>query len=176
MARTPRSPKVRLEVSEEIISKSLARDSTHCMVAETLKAAMPEATGISVDLSTIRFTDPKKGLRFTYLTPRIAQVQLVNFDQGRKPEPFSFVLRGAHITRKGHGRKSKEMSDKERTQRSEAGRKLNESLARTKLVRADAQSGAVPDRVGGQTPPLQRSPDGLPFTRRRAFGLRGLEY
>jgi hypothetical protein len=167
---------VRIEVTAEIIDASLARDSTHCMIAESLKAARPEAKSISVDLATIRFTDAKKGVRYTYLTPRVAQVQLVNFDQGRKPAPFSFVLRGAHITRKGQTKPPKDMPEDERQRRAEAGRKLNESLKKTKLVRADTGNGTVPDRVGGEAPPIQRNGDGLPFSRRRAFGLRGLEY
>jgi hypothetical protein len=176
MTRAPQSPKVRLEVTAEIITASLARDSTHCMIAETLKRARPDAKSIAVDLATIRFTDSKKGVRYTYLTPRIAQVQLVNFDQGRKPEPFSFVLRGAHVTRKGPTKPPKHMTEKQKQQRTESGRKLNEKLKRTKLVVREKGSGTVPDRVGGAAPPMQIGADGVPFSRRRAFGLRALEY
>lgn len=177
MARTPKGPNVRIVVTDEVITQSLARDSRHCMIAEALKVSRPDARNISVDLSTIRFTDQGRGLRFTYLTPRIAQVQLVNFDQGRKPEPFSFLLRGAHVTRSGNTKPPKHMTDEQRAQRREAGLKLNQRLKKTKLVNRHKSAGVVPDRIGGKTPPLQTtSVDALPFSRRRAFGLRGLEY
>lgn len=179
MANTPRSPKVRVDVTEEIITASIQKDSQHCMIAHSISAAHPDATHISVDLATIRFTDPKRGLRYTYLTPRIAQVQLVNFDQGRKPLPFSFLLRRGQVTRSGHRdtgkRPRKRLTTKQQQQRTEAGKKLNETLRRQKMVRGHG-SERIAERVGGETPPLQKGKDNLPFTRRRAFGLRGLEF
>src|SRR6266704_51306 len=99
--RTPNSPRIRVEVTEEIIKNGIKRDSKHCMFAEAIKKAYPGARKIAVDLATVRLTDPKKRLRFTYLTPRIMQVQLVRYDQGRELAPFDVLLRGAHITRSG---------------------------------------------------------------------------
>jgi hypothetical protein len=46
------------------------------MIAEAIKQAVPRATNVSVDLSTVRWTDPEKKLRYTYLTPRAAQIAL----------------------------------------------------------------------------------------------------
>jgi len=162
----PRSPRVRLEVTDELIQAAVPKDSNHCMIAEAVKIAFPEARAIAVDLATIRFSDPKKQLRYTYMTPRIAQVALVNFDQKRKPEPFTFLLRGAQVTHVG--RKTTDTKP-----RSEAQRKATKKASLA--FRNGRKGGNVPDRVGGKTPPLQKSSDNLPFSRRRAFGLRGLE-
>lgn len=96
------SPQIKVEVSAETISTSRMASSSHCMIAEAIKQAVPVAAYVSVDLATIRFTDPEKGLRYTYLTPRAAQLALLNFDSGQLPEPFSFNLRtAAQVRRSG---------------------------------------------------------------------------
>jgi hypothetical protein len=43
-------------------------------------------------------------LRYSYLTPRIAQLALIKFDQGQKPGPFSLHLKseGASVRRAKH--------------------------------------------------------------------------
>ena len=70
------------------------------MIAEAIKKQCPEFRNISVDLSTTRFTDPTKGLRYTYLTPRPAQEALIDFDEGKKPTPFEFTLKiAANVVR-----------------------------------------------------------------------------
>ncbi len=70
----------------------------------------------------------------------------------------------------------REMTDKQKAQRTLAGKTLNEKLRKAKVAVRDQSNGTVPDRVGGKTPPLQRGKDAAPFSRRRAFGLRALEY
>jgi hypothetical protein len=62
------------------------------MIAEAVKASLPDVKTVSVDLATIRFTDKKTGSRYTYMTPRAAQQALVQFDNGEKPEPFRIRL------------------------------------------------------------------------------------
>lgn len=182
MARTPKAPRVRVTVDAATIHESLSRDSSHCMIAEAVRAAYPAAASVAIDIQTIRFSDRKKGLRFTYLTPRIAQVPLIKFDQGIKPEPFEFTLRNGQVTRAGSSqvRLGKRMSEKQRQQHQTASKKggeaakkalevSREGLKRARLVNRGGTAGTVPDKVGGKTPPL------APFSRRRAFGLRGLE-
>jgi hypothetical protein len=39
------------------------RAASHCMIAEALKQTLPAASGIAVDLGTIRWTDPVQQLR-----------------------------------------------------------------------------------------------------------------
>lgn len=170
----PRGPQVHVKITADVIEESIPRDSRHCMIADAIKQCYPKAAKVSVDLATIRFTDPDKGLRYTFLTPRVAQAHLVKFDQGVKPEPFEFRLRGAQVTRAGNKRAIKALTPEQQQQRSEAGKKLNEVLKKTRMTKNTDRS--VSQRVGGATPPLQPGKDDVPFSRRRAFGLRGLEY
>lgn len=174
MSRTPKAPWVKVQVTEEQIKGAVQRDSGHCMIAEATRAAFPDAKAVSVDLQTVRFTDPRRGLRYTYLTPRPAIVALVKWDQGDMPEPFNFTLRGGHVTRSGSNSLRRPLSPKEQEQRKRAaaaGRKARLNRARLVVRKND---GHVPDRVGGRTPPLMRK-DNVPLARRRAFGLRALE-
>lgn len=172
MPKTPRAPRVKVVVDKEMIESGIRRDSAHCVISEAVKVAYPDASRVSTDLQTIRFTDPKKGLRFTYLTPRIAQVSLVNYDQGHEPEPFEFSLKGGQVTLSGkrvvqEGLPKKPATDAQKRQRRAAARKAR--LSRAKLVDRKESPGNVPDRVGGSTPPV------VPGGSRRAFGIRGFD-
>lgn len=166
VSKLPKAPRVTIEVTGEVIAHSTERDSSHCMIAEAVRHSIPDADRVSVDLQTIRFSDPKKGLRYTYLTPRVGQVALIDFDQGQKPEPFTMRLSGGQVT--AMDRKPRELSDETRAKLRAAGAKGRQTLAlrKTKL-RTNGDMG-VPDRVGGRTPPT------TPFARRRAFGIRAL--
>ena len=170
--RTPKGPQITLDVTADIISSSRPRDSRHCMIAEALRTAYPAASKISVDLATIRFTDKHKGLRYTYLTPRLAQAALVQFDQKISPPPYQVKLRGAQVTRAhGYGKK---LTPAEHRQRVKAAQK-SAVATRARLALRHESAGTVPDRVGGKTPPLQMTDDKVPFSRRRAYGVRALQ-
>lgn len=177
--RTPRAPHLRVKIDEAMVRDAVTRDSSYCMIAEAIKSVYPDAQRAAVDLQTIRFTDSKKGLRFTYLTPRIAQVQLVKWDQGIKTGPFEFVLRNGQVTAKqSSSGLAKKGTKKPRTEaQRKALLKASESnpSRRARLLDRSKGSGSVPDRVGGRTPPLQTTKDDVPFSRRRAFGLRALD-
>lgn len=157
-ARTPRSPRFTIEVTDEIIADGVERNSSHCVVAEAVKASYPDAKRVSVDLQTIRFSDYTKGLRYTYLTPRAAQVALVQFDQGIKPEPFKFQLRTGQVTKAGSG-----------TGGFKRERESVPSKAKMKTETTGGGGGEVPTKVGGRTPPRAA------LGNRRSFGLRSLE-
>lgn len=89
-----------LDVTAEIITNAVQRDSSHCAIADALKAAVPTARSVAVDLQTIRFTDPDSGRRYIYLTPEWAQNFLLDFDQGKDLDPTSRRLGApAQITR-----------------------------------------------------------------------------
>jgi len=100
-------PRVQVAITQAHIDTAIPADSGHCMIADALREALPHVRGVSVDLQTIRFTDPKKAQRYTYLTPPIAQDYLVAFDQGQFLEPFTFNLTSpiqvAHAGTKGKG-------------------------------------------------------------------------
>lgn len=166
MAPTTRAPRVLVAITEEIIAASKQRDSSHCMIAEAVKAAYPDARRVSVDLQTIRFSDPRKGLRFTYLTPRTAQVALVNYDQGKLPPPFAVQLRNGQVTPIASKAPQRgDLTDAQLSQRVKASRK-SAQLTKSKH---ELTHGDVPSKIGGRTPPT------TPFARRRAFGLRALD-
>jgi hypothetical protein len=84
---------VTVNVTQPIIDRSERRNSDHCMIADAIRAALPDAKAVSVDLMTIRFTDPAKRQRYVYLTPRAIQLALIHFDQGDPAEPFTFQLK-----------------------------------------------------------------------------------
>jgi hypothetical protein len=97
--------RIPVEVKQRHIDESLERNSSHCMAADAIKDAIPDAKFVSVDLQTIRWTDPEKHLRYMVLTPRIVQERLIAFDQGLRDalEPFTFTMREAQVT--GSGRR-----------------------------------------------------------------------
>ncbi len=90
-----------IQVTEDIINTALPANSGHCMASDAVKLAA-ESRGwkigkVLTDLQTIRFTDLKKKIRYICFTPRTVQVALLAFDQGQKPEPFSFRLQPVQI-------------------------------------------------------------------------------
>lgn len=84
---------ITVNVTQPIIDRSERRDSDHCMIADAIRAALPDAKAVSVDLMTIRFTDPVKRQRYVYLCPRSVQLALIHFDQGDHAGPFNFQLK-----------------------------------------------------------------------------------
>ena len=129
------------------------------MIAEAIKRAFPKASAVAVDISTCRFSDLSKGLRYVYLTPRTAQDAIVDFDEGLLPQPFKVKLRAPHVSRAGQG--------SPRTARRNAKRKIQRAAAKALPRRAALHPhdrGEVPDRVGGRRPPQLHT--------RREFGIR----
>jgi hypothetical protein len=164
------SPRVKIEVTDELIEASKGRDSSHCMIAEAVKVAYPEASCVAVDVQTIRWSDPSKGYRYTYLTPRTAQHNIVKFDRGDAVEPFSFILKGAQITKSGKTKSPKKINVDSEVQKAKGakGGKVSKdiTLPGGEGVLKMSHNGKVPTRVGGSPPPT------TPFARRREFGLR----
>lgn len=83
-----------IPVTKEIIAEATTGNSSHCMIAEAVKAAGFKR--VSVDIQTVRFTDDT-GDRYIYLTPPAAQVAILQFDEGRKPAPFKLHLRNGQV-------------------------------------------------------------------------------
>jgi hypothetical protein len=89
---------MKISVTERHINNGHAKDSHHCMIADAIKESIPAALYIMVDLQSIRYTDPKKGQRFTYMTPAAAQRNLLKFDRGDKTlRPFTFSLNSPKV-------------------------------------------------------------------------------
>ena len=148
LKRRPRGPKLTVKITPEIIERSKRANSKACMIAEAIKESFPEAKAVSVDLQTCRFTDHKRGLRYTYLTPRTGQKPLIDFDQGIHPEPFEMVLRNAHVTRM------------------KGSKKPNHDDGLSKPSMRKRKDGGI-NRVGGRAPAQMRT------TRR--FGIKAFQ-
>jgi hypothetical protein len=163
--RHPLGPRVHVAVKAETINTSMRANSSHCMIAEAIKLAVPEAKHVAVDISTIRWSDPAKGLRYVYLTPRVAQEALVDFDEGTPPSPFSFILRGAHVSRAGRPPgPSALVADAELGKPGKGGKKRPQPLPTRAKLQTDGKDSR-PHRVGGRRPPQ--------LHHRREFGMRG---
>jgi len=144
---TPDQPIRRLviSVSAAQIEAAIPANSGHCMIADAVKAAVPEAKAVNVDLASIRWTNPREGRRYIYLTPPSVQHALLEFDNGIKPEPFRFALRApSQITVSG-------------TEAVKREGRVNHGLAQ---VTSDSKDR--PTIIGGRAPshgPLTNAPD-----------------
>ena len=87
--------RMQIQVTKEIVERAIRETSGHCLIADAIKASIPDTAFVSVDLQTIRFTDRKSALRYVYLTPPDAQDALISFDQGEEISPFQFKLNRA---------------------------------------------------------------------------------
>lgn len=78
--RAGSSPRLEIELTPENLERAKQSQSHACVIADAIKQLGYHRP--SVDMATIRFTDPESGQRYTYLTPGIAQHILLAFDQG----------------------------------------------------------------------------------------------
>lgn len=85
----------------EIVSAQVTRDEISdakkghrgkCAIAMAIAMTYPDARYIRVDRDSIRFTDVKTRIRYTYRTPRNAQKFIDNWDAGRKMLGFTLEL------------------------------------------------------------------------------------
>jgi hypothetical protein len=146
-AKYPRAPRPLIVVDEQTISNAERKNSGHCMVADAIRNCVSGAAAVSVDIQTIRFSDPVRRLRYVYLTPRAVQSAIVRFDQAEHNEPFQFKLCNAHVM---------DMTSRER-------KGAERKTPKKTQFRKTEQSG-IPQRVGGKPPPS--------VSVRREFGLR----
>jgi hypothetical protein len=162
------APRFTARVTPEILERSVQRNSNHCMLAEAIKEAHPDLTHISVDIQTIRASNPKKRERYIWLTPRVCQVGIIDFDRGQKLTPFPFNLRAGQTISMGTSsaqRLSSQAKAKAKAKRKKAAAETDGALRRPR----DANAQSVMVKVGGKAPPRS-------VGRRRSFGLRSLEY
>lgn len=92
MARTKHgSPTLVVKISEENYERAQQSKSGACLIADAIKAQYPHLSRVTVDMATIRATDRKAGVRYTWLSPSSAQHLLLSFDQGW-PKPIDEVV------------------------------------------------------------------------------------
>lgn len=156
------SPRVHVNVTGDVIEAAERRDSSHCMIADAIRVAVPNAKFISVDLATIRFTDLLAGKRYIYLTPRSAQLALVKFDQGEATEPFQFRIDRAHVLVTGNAMKA---------------RNPDLGPGRRRPARLEpmnwGENGVNPERRDGVSPPIGALAGGSPQRRVRVRSSAG---
>lgn len=150
----PKAPTLSFGVTQRRIDGAIRLDSGHCMIADGFKDAYPWAKSVSVDLQSIRASDPRSGLRYIWMTPHPIGQHLLDWDYGTKPKPFPVRLKGntAIVIEMARGRAKKK-----------GGRSPMPKKASFRK-----NGGSVPRRVGGKEPPK--------YTGIRTFGLRNFKY
>jgi len=154
---------IELDITEEIINAAIPRSSGHCVIADALKQARPELQRISVDLQTIRFTDPVTKTRYIYLTPAKGQRVLTGFDQGERVPCKIRLTRPVQIIphRGGYDPEKKKAQNKISHERAKA---------RRTMIKTKSGQG-VQTIIGGDAPPLGALPS---YGGRRTFGIKNL--
>lgn len=169
MTKRTKAPRPFIRVTNDHIAPAVRRDSSHCMIQIAIEQQIPNAKAISVDLQTIRWSDPTVGKRYIWLTPRPAQEMLIAFDRGWDDliEPIAFELRNAHVVPM-----RKTVVDPE------TGKKKTTTLGKAKLVKAPGQgTGGTLIREGGKPPPLgpiANHPYGARMGKIRVYGAKNL--
>lgn len=85
---------LRLEVTQEVIDCAEACNAARCLIALAVRNKMPDATRFLADIHSIRWTDPKSGMRYMFKTPSIVADSIESFDNGRHVDPFTVVITG----------------------------------------------------------------------------------
>jgi hypothetical protein len=159
-----------LHVTQEIINSAIPRDSGHCVFADALKEAVPEATRVNVDLQTIRWSDQSTGYRYACFTPAVAQAMLVNWDQGKREAVHPVTIRIKPVQVVPIRGRDKPMSDERRARKQQSDRAYRKRIYDERQMEHE---GGDPLIEGGQLPPVAA----LSNTRgrRRAYGLSTLK-
>ena len=174
--KLPAAPAAEVTITPRMARAAEQKNSSHCAIAEAIKLLYPWATGIAVDLQTIRFSDPKKVLRYVYLTPRVAQQYIVDFDRGETTAGLSFKLRRGHVmpmkrksANEAAGERTRYLEKKDTPEYKKASEniRLREKLRHSVLHDRGRGPHSLPDPFGGAPPPIAPG-------RRREFGIRGL--
>jgi hypothetical protein len=181
--KKPPTPRVTIPVTREVIERAERRDSSHCMIAEAIREAVPGATAIAVDLQSIRWSDPVLRLRYVYMTPPVCQVALVSFDQGLHTNPFSFTLARAQILPMGppgerEARRQRALArgaPAKQTPPAMPPAAAGGAPGSTKVFVAGRGMNQVPHVVGGKAPPTGALTNTVYKGKRRAFGVRTLK-
>lgn len=162
----PNAPRPTITVTQDNIDTAIRADSGHCMVADALRDSYPHIQRIQVDLRTIRFTDPDKKERYTYLTPLTVATKIAQWDQGIPPTPFSIRLSSA-IQVRPTGRDGDRQRRVTGVRRN--GRRVPTVHGGTATPRGALAAGATP-----RTTARARRPNPDRATNGRQFGVRAL--
>jgi hypothetical protein len=187
------SGRAEISVEQQHIDEALRANSSHCAIAMAIATAIPHAQRIAVDLQTIRWTDKKRGVRYVFLTPHVAQTEvIIPFDQGETCKPVTFKMRPAWISRvgakrnhtpepeqlKGTGLKVAEeqphipeeapSESPDRPLIPYAGKEPRKPRQPRAMISATKPDGSIPVTLGGKLPPRS-------VLARREYGMRVLK-
>jgi hypothetical protein len=154
----------RVKVTDQHFEDAIRNNSGHCAIGNAVEDSIPGASRVTVDLQTIRWSDPVRRLRYMALTPRSAQCALINWDQGLRPAAFSFNIRHAQIAHMRGTRFSRnEGTEPLKSHKHVRSRHVPKKGSKL-LLKPNGDYDVRPVKLGGKMPPRM----GL----RRAFGLR----
>ncbi len=106
---------MKVKVTKSCINNAVRKDSHHCMIADAIHQADPEAKYVLVDLQSIRWTNLRTRKRYFCLTPTLAQCRLLKFDMGKDVQPFGFTVHPQFTRKVGwHGSPEKLKAIKKR--------------------------------------------------------------
>lgn len=112
------SPTLTVQITAGQHEKARQSSSGGCLIADAIKTQYPNLTGVNVDMATIRATDRKLGVRYTYLCPPSAQHLLLSYDQGwPQPTEQIIVRRAVKIAPVTRSPKHQEISEATRVAR-----------------------------------------------------------
>jgi hypothetical protein len=97
--------RVTISLTQEHIDTSMRANSSHCAGVSAIRTCIPDATFVSADLQTVRFS--RNGCRYVCLTPHILQDFIIGYDQGNSEavKPINFTLKPAFISKAGKTRR-----------------------------------------------------------------------
>lgn len=142
----------RFAVTEEDIASAEVGDSYRCVIAQTIKRQIPDASHIEVDTQTIRWSD--EGGRHVFLTPFAVGGYVVAFDAGEEIVPFRFQIEYA-------------VPAAQKRAKTEAARAAKKSRRKITTERSRRQTAAAvlsdpdapPDRVAAAEKRLEEAPE-----------------
>lgn len=170
-----RAPRMKPNVTSDDVIESVRGDSSCCAIVTATERFCRdhlrfEPKHVSVDVQTIRVSDPVKRLRYAYLTPRSAQQFIIDYDQGADAlAPFSFELRGGLAVSMGSATRTRRVApgdipDGASSYVPPPARRAR-LVANKKAKDGVHSSSTTIERVGGSLPPINRK-------FRREYGLR----
>jgi hypothetical protein len=113
------SPTLIAEITSETYKTAVQAESGACLAADAIEERYPQYKA-DVDVATTTIKDPKRGLKFIYLTPQKIGNLLVGFDQGWLEKELPIKLRIANaikIVRMTRSRSDQKMSAEKRAAR-----------------------------------------------------------
>jgi hypothetical protein len=141
---------VNVRVTQPIIDLAQQSDSSHCMIADAIRVAIPHVKSVSVDLATIRFTDPTKRQRYVYLTPPAAQQALIRFDQGVEAAEFTFrLVKAVQVVESAKRQVQADGTTKQ------PSRKVQKVVGTSGRKQPTILGGKLPDRAALSSPPTK---------------------